>query len=243
MKKEDVDLYLKNIKNAKTQDEKLAYSKEFLVLINNSICFIDHKRTMHSYKNVTAIKDYIVSTGALSLLNEIGAAHIIDLARITGAIIDKSTAKNKNQEQRKIDSHIEKLLSDPNMLPENLTQEQLDLYDGLLTRAVYTAIDRGKPVKEEVASSVQRFFDRLPEDKSFKSTILYQKQLFRVMQERDDIKDLIPRLSKEEYENKIAGFTKNIHGEILRFREYDNVVNEYLSFYGDSVSLEKKQKC
>lgn len=238
MKKEDVDLYLSKINKAQTESERLFLTKEFFGLINKSVCVVDKKRMIDTYPGKKEIINYLVETGAVSLMNEIGAAFIPDLSRAAGAIIGKSNVPNKQEETKKIDSYVEKLLADPSILPENPTQEQIDIYDGLLTRAVFVSIEDKIPVNDTIITASQKLFNTLPD---FRKTMLYQIQISRLMNEREDIRDLIPKLPADEYRDLIAHPTKS--GKRMKLFDYDNIINEFLAFYGDTeeVSLEEKQ--
>ena len=242
MKKEDVDLYLDNVKAAQSDSEKLALTKEFYFKINESILGTKKNRDIVMYNNDKVLINHIVESGAASILHEIAAGEIADLSRVIGAIVDRSEVSNREEEKEKIEKHIDKLLKDPDMLPDNPTIHQVVLYDGLLTRKVYTNINEEKAVDEITIEAVRKLFSNLPEGKNHRATLVYGKQIFRAMNEREDIRNLIPKLPPDEYRDLLANLNK--FSDEKSVLDYDNTLNEFLSYYGDTdeVSVEERNE-
>lgn len=245
MEKKDIDLYLDRVNAESSKKEKLSATSDFLKLINESIVFRDDSRFLHTTKSIDKnLIDYMVETGALSIFHKIGAPEIVDLTRIVGFLIDNSNAPNKDEEAKKIEEDVETFLKDPNMLGENPTQEQIDIYDGLLTKYLYTAIETEKLVGEIGKEATTRLFSSLPEGKKHWQTMAYKLQISRKMQDREDLVNLIPKLPIEEYRESLENPQVNAAGEIVNLRDYDNLMNEYLFHYGQTgeISINEKSK-
>lgn len=233
MNKQDIDLYLNRISKAQTDSEKLAITKDFLTLINGSVVFADSNREVLSYKNSKDLMNYLVETGAVSILNEIGAAHIPDLSRMVGVIVRKSDAPNKEIESEKINSYVEKLLSSADILPENPTVEELQVVGGLIIKSVGDSIRNGTPISEKMDKMTKRFFSKLPNPTDFRHTYLYERIIVAKMQEREDVRNLIPKLTLEEY-REVLGY----YDEANCIYDFDDTLNEYLSFYANSGEID-----
>ena len=242
MKKEDVNLYLDNVKAAQSDSEKLALTKEFYFKINESILGTKKNRDIVMYNNDKDLINHIVESGAASILHEIAAGEIADLSRVIGAIVDRSEVSNREEEKEKIEKHIDKLLKDPDILHDDPTIHQVVLYDGLLTKKVYTNINEEKAVDEITIEAVRKLFSNLPEGKNHRATLVYGKQIFRAMNEREDIRNLIPKLPPDEYRDLLANLNK--FSDEKSILDYDNTLNEFLSYYGDTdeVSVEERNE-
>ena len=226
MNKQDIDIYLNKINNAQSDNERLGITKEFFSLLKKNIGFIDENRNIRMYKNSKTLIDYLVETGAVSTINEIGAAYIPDLSRLLGVIVNRSDAPNKDTENEKISNHVKSLLSNINALPDNLTKDQEIIYDGLIIKNISASIKEDTPLTELTKDSIKKFFAKLSGPVAFRDTLLYEKCILEYMHKREDIRDLIPKLPIETYRDLI-----DVFDELNYVREFDDTVNEYLAFY------------
>ena len=237
MDKQEIDIYLNKINEAQSESEKLRITNEFLDLVYKSVGYVNKYGQVGTYKNTTDIMNYLVETSAVSIINEIGATHVPGLSYLMGEIVNRSNASNKESEAEKINNYVDKLLSDPELLPDNPTDEQFVIYDLLLLRSVKEALRKDIPIAPNTKIATSNLFLKLPNPTDFRTTFLYSRAILDNMQEREDVKNLIPKLSIEDYREMIGLLDGGDN-----FFEYDNTVNEYLSFYGESEEVDFEEK-
>ena len=240
MQTKDVDLYLERVERATSEAEKLEATKEFYKLINESIAKTNNNRYISRYTNIDKdLINYCVESGALNVCHKIGFSKILDLTRVLSAILDISDLPNKEASSKKMFDDIEQFLE-----TKDFEGVDLNIYDGIVTRYFHDCIERNKPIDELGKSAVNRLFSNLPEGMSHKDTMLYKTQLLRASRDRDDIFELIPKASIESYETYLFNPDLKKNGKIVNFNEYDNLMYEYLSFYGTRgmVDIDKKSQ-
>ena len=190
MEKKDIDLYLSKVNSEATKEEKLEATKELVKHIDESIVHLDKTtRRMASYKIDQDLIDYLVSSSAISIAHEIGMTEIQELSRIVGFIVESSNASNKEDSLKKLREEVEAALQNHEFLGESPTKEQLDIFDGILTRYLYEAIDRGIPVNNIAKDAATYLFSNMPDGMNHRHTLAYQLQILRVMSDREDIGD------------------------------------------------------
>lgn len=237
MDKKEIDIYLKKINETQDKAEKLSITREFLDLIYNSIGFVNQNGNVMFLKNSNDIINYLVEISGTSIINEIGAAYIPGLSYLMGEIVNRSNASNKESEATKINKHVDGLLSNFEALLENPTNEQIDIVDFLLVKSISESLKSNTPITEKTQLATKNFFYKLPNLTNFRKTFVYSKCILDNMQEREDVKNLIPKLSIEEYREIIR-----MLDESDDYFEYDDTVNEYLSFYGESEEVDFDEK-
>ena len=245
MEKKDIDLYLSKVNSEATKEEKLEATKELVKHIDESIVHLDKTtRRMASYKIDQDLIDYLVSSSAISIAHEIGMTEIQELSRIVGFIVESSNASNKEDSLKKLREEVEAALQNHEFLGESPTKEQLDIYDGILTRYLYEAIDRGIPVNNIAKDAATYLFSNMPDGMNHRHTLAYQLQILRVMSDREDIGDLIPKLTKEEYREALSNPHVLKSGRLAVLGPYDLILNEYMYHYGQTgeISIEEKSK-
>ncbi len=240
MEKKDVDLYLERIKNSTTEEEKLEETKKFYKLITENIAKTQSNRYITLQRKVSQdLINYCVESGALNICHEIGFSKILDLTRVIGKVARISTSPNKKELIEKMTLDIENFLQTDDLL----AKEDIDIYDGIATRYFYTCIEENKDIGDLGKKVVTTLFSHLPKDKLPKETMLYKLQLVRGSRTRDDIFEVTPKDPIEKYEEILFNPKLQSNGKIANFEEYDNLMFEYLCFYGSrSVEIDKKMQ-
>ena len=245
MKKEDIDIYLSKMKSGISDEEKLQISKEFYEAYVRDHMELNSDGTVKKFKDLTVglLADYI-NSGALSLVFSTCISEIENMAGVirTSFASASSTFVDNKKYLNEYSNIISNFVKNQDALGDNPTQKQIDIYDELLLRYVNNFRNTNKQMDEETKALVKGFFDRIPNESVRRNTRFMKENLSADLQNKPDMLEVLPKRSKEEYEREIDSFTRNIHGEIINFRKYDVIVNEYLTFYGNSVSAEKKQE-
>lgn len=244
MDKKDVDLYLEKIKTAISEEEKLEETQKFYKLISENFAKTRSDRYIITYSNINQeLINYCVESGALNVCHEIGFSKILDSTRVIGAVIDMANVSNKDEAKEKVGADIEKFLSADGLLNENSSKEDIDIYDGIATRYFFSCIENNKDIGDLGKKVATTLFDHIPENMSYKDTMLYKLQLLRGSRTRDDIFEITPKDSIEKYEEILFNPKLQSNGKIANFGEYDDLMFEYLSLYGArGVDIDKKEQ-
>ena len=241
MKKEDIDLYLSKMNSKISDEEKRVITRDFYNIFLNDHIIMNANGTVSKLKDMTfSLLNHIVGTGALNLAFSVGISEIENMANIIRPCITTARDVDKTKFLKQFNTTVEKFIKNPEALTENPTQEQINIYDENLVRYVDEVIVTKGKLDDETKSIVNAFFEKIPDEKTRKNTLFYKKNMSIELQNKPDIAEVLPKKSKEEYKQIIDSFARNVHGEIVNFRTYDSVVNEYLTFYGDSISRDEK---
>ena len=245
MKKEDIDIYISKMNSGISNEEKLRISKEFYNAYVEDHMVMNSDGTVKRFKDLTkGLMSNYINSGALSLVFSTCISEIENMAPVIKAafVSADSSFVNNDKYLKEYRNIIANFVKNQGFLEENPTQKQIDIYDELLLRYVKDFRNRNGQMDEETKTLVKNFFDKLPNDRVRRNSRFFKENLTADLQNQPDMLDVLPKKSKEEYERDIDSFVKNVHGEIINFRRYDSIVNEYLTFYGNSVSPEKKEE-
>lgn len=245
MKKEDIDRYLSKMKSGISDEEKIQISKEFYETYVRDHMVMNSDGSVKKFKDLTVglMADYI-NSGALSLVFSTCVSEIENMAEVIRTSFASASSHFVENEKylNEYRSILANFVKNQDALGKNPTQKQIDIYDEILLRHVNNFRNRNGQMDEETKALVKGFFSRLPNESTIRNTRFFKENLSADLQNQPDMLEVLPKKSKDDYEREINSFTRNIHGEIINFRRYDAIVNEYLTFYGNSVSAEKKQE-
>jgi len=236
MNKDDIDLYIERVTNATSEEEKVEITKEFYDF------FHPNSKNIVSLLQNKDLVNHFLESGALSISSEIGFSKIPYLIKMLQLITNFSTVSNKKEIQEKIFADIKNFLETEEFLNDSSSKEDIDIYDGIATAYFDYCIQNDFEIENLGKRVAANLFSNLPKTELPKDTVLYSTALMYGSQFRDDIFEIMPKKSIEEYQEKLANIKRKEDGTIEDFIEYDDILLEYLSLYGKRGQIDINQK-
>lgn len=244
MKTKDVDKYLRELNQTQDENEKIELSKRFFGLFKESIIATVPDGSMYFIDMYQDILQYCVTSGAFEKCFDIGFKTIPDLSRQFIAIVTNAedVTFDKEYYKEKFKNQMGKALSDSSMLNEDGNPIDFDAYDKMFAQYFYLlAKDENFEIDDVVRNSLETIKSSLPEGKNLRETKVYSTQIVRNL-DNESVLGILPKVDEQTLVSALGKDNKEVfdeNGKIKNAKKYDEILFEYLNFYGkDEINFD-----